>query len=142
MGDDLTLTEYEIVSQPLTADQLDSLLPALSEFLGQLGAPHTAEYGFSCNLPIEQLWKPTRLTSGLSLFVANAEQQGIAKLGSDDILVRAGKTLLTLCHESDIHLVSSSEETLAAFADLLRRNSIRASRSPYSVQGKRTWSDL
>ena len=105
MGDDLTLTEYEIVSQPLTADQLDSLLPALSEFLGQLGAPHTAEYGFSCNLPIEQLWKPTPLTSGLGLFVANAEQQGIAKLGSDDILVRAGKTRLTLCHESDIHLV-------------------------------------
>jgi hypothetical protein len=73
-------------------------------------------YGWACNLPIDELWKVHAVPS-LSLynFIHESERDGLLVMGESDLFIGDNQetTYFLLCHEADVHFVSSDQHRLA-----------------------------
>lgn len=137
-------TDYEVVSELTTPATMRALLGKLSELLGDVGSPITAEFGIGCNMRVPEMFKPQLLEQpDLQQFVSTAEEQGLVALGSGDLIFKTTdrSVMLILCHDADIHLVASSPDWLNRFSRLLREQGLRAYRRVYSVH-RTEWEEV
>jgi len=135
--------EEEIVTNPLSLDQLEKNIPEITNLKVALGTPVNVEYGWGCNLPTDQLWQTTLIDfSDLQNFIESARKSGIFKLGASDPHVSDldGRWSFTLCHESDLHFVSSDRQLIEQIAAMWNSSGFNVQVSPYAtVQGHRKW---
>ena len=110
----------DYVSSNLSKGEVLTYLDELPLILASLGFSECkVMYGWDCDLPIDDLWQYQHLkVVDLPAFVASSIEGGIFKPGASDLIIESpdGSLSVRACHESDIHLVSSSESALAALA--------------------------
>jgi len=110
----------DYVSAHLSRDEVVDYLATLPSVLAEMGfAECNVMYGWDCDLPIDDLWQDRIIkVSELHSFVALSIERGIFRPGASDLFVSSldGALSIRACHESDIHLGSTSEATLAALA--------------------------
>ena len=102
----------EIVTMELYSEQILHEIDLARE---TLASEHLisviVEYGWGSNLDSSSLWQPHEVAlNELSDFVAAAERAGIYRVGGADLIVRdaENKCMLLFCHESDVHLKTTS----------------------------------
>lgn len=138
--------EEEIVTNSLSLEQLEKSIPEIVNFLLALGAPVTVEYGWGCNLPTDQLWQTMQMDlSHLQDFIEKSRKDRIFELGASDLHVSdiEGCWSFKLCHEADLHFVSSDRHLLEHVAMLWNRRGFTVMISPYTiVQAPREWRKL
>ena len=110
----------DYVSANLSKDEVLAYLSALPSILTDLGlAECKVMYGWDCDLPIDDLWQDQVLkVTDLPASVTSSMERGIFKPGASDLFIEShdGSLSVRACHESDIHLASSSESALIALA--------------------------
>ena len=110
----------EYVSARLSQDEIIAYLRVLPSIFSEIGLVECkVMYGWQCELPIDDLWQEQLLkVTEIPTFVSSSMERRIFKPGSSDLFVESsdGSLSVQLCHESDIHLTSSSESSLAALA--------------------------
>ncbi|MEI7459889.1 MAG: hypothetical protein WCK15_10815 [Pirellula sp.] len=101
----------------------------MREFIAQLpsqlrpilSSPNlTVSYGWGCKLHPDLWYKPMNV--GLDLFpyfIEDSETQGIFQIGQSDLLIESPDSRLQvlLCHESDIHIDGTDNETMAKLVE-------------------------
>ncbi|HSR08490.1 MAG TPA: hypothetical protein VLM42_15155 [Bryobacteraceae bacterium] len=128
--------EEEIATNPLSVEQLEKSIPEVTEFLLVLGTKVNVEYGWACNLPIDQLWQTKQMDlSHLQEFIEKSRKSGILELGASDLHVSdiEGHWSFTLCHESDFHFVSSDRKLLEGVATKWHRMGFSVMVSSYTA---------
>jgi len=106
--------EEEIVTNPLTLQQLEKSVPEIVNLLLALGAQVNVECGYACNLPIDELWQTMQMDlSHLQDFIERSRNNRIFELGRKRPACKRSRTALGVssCHESDF-IVSSDRELL------------------------------
>jgi hypothetical protein len=135
--------EEEIVTNPLTLQQLEKSVPEIVNLLLALGAQVNVECGYACNLPIDELWQTMQMDlSHLQDFIERSRNNRIFELGASDLHVSdlERRWSFKLCHESDLHFVSSDRELLEYVAMTWNRRGFTVMISPYTtVQAPREW---
>ena len=100
----------EIVSGPLTQGQILHEVVEIVNSLRSHNVEHVVvTHGWGSNLDTDQLWKEITLNvDDLRAFIQNSIEKGVFSPGRADLFIRdEARTLkFTLCHESDIHLVT------------------------------------
>lgn len=110
----------DYISSRLSRDEIFSYLGELPAILTRLGL-HECKvmYGWDCDLPMDDLWQDHYLkVTDLSAFIASAIERGIFRPGESDLIIQAYDESLSIraCHESDVHLASTSDSVLIALA--------------------------
>jgi hypothetical protein len=104
--------DLEIVTETLSRDQMLREIDLSRETLGSSQVDRViVEYGWGANLDPSLLWQPQDIAlNELSEFVAAAEAAGIYRIGAADLIVRDTDDtfMLLFCHESDVHLHTTS----------------------------------
>ena len=135
--------EEEIVTNPLTLEQLEESIPPITDILMTLGTPINVEYGWGCNLPTDQLWQTIQMDlSHLREFIEMSRKNRILDLGASDLHVSDldRRWNFKLCHESDLHFVSSNRQILEDVATMWDRMGFAVKISLYTaVQAPREW---
>lgn len=123
----------------------------MREFIAQLPArlrpilssPNlTLSYGWGCNLHPDLWYKPMNV--GLDLFpyfIQDSLAQGIFQIGQSDLLIESPDShlQLLLCHESDIHIDGTDNETIAKLVESFPNIDFRSAndwKSHYDHQSK------
>src|SRR5665213_3848999 len=135
--------EEEIVTNPRTLQQLEESVPEFVNLLLALGAQVNVECGYACNLPIDDLWQTTQMDpSHLQEFIEASRKNRTLDLGASDLHVSdlEGSWSFKLCHESDLHFVSTDRKLLEHVATRWHRSGFSVKVSPYTaVQAPREW---
>jgi hypothetical protein len=100
--------EEEIATNSLTVPQLERSIPEIVNLLSALDTPINVEYGYACNLPIDELWQTMQMDlPHLQDFINKSREDRIFELGVSDLHVNdlEGRWSIKLCHESDLHFV-------------------------------------
>jgi len=110
----------DYVSATLTREEVIAYLTALPAVLSGLGLTDcTVMYGWDCDLDIDDLWQDQVIkVTDFSSFLTASIERGIFRPGSSDLFITSldGAVSIRACHESDVHLSSSSDLALAALA--------------------------
>jgi len=135
--------EEEIVTNPLTLQQLETSVPEVVNLLLALGTQVNVVYGYACNLPIDELWQAMQMDlSHLKDFIAKSRKDEILALGASDLHVNdlEKRWSFKICHESDLHFVTSDRMLLEQVAALWSHRGFTVHVSPYTaVQAPREW---
>jgi len=123
----------ELRTSALTRPQLQEEISVIIDLLRAKGKLHLlVSYGWDCDLEADHLYqgKPLPL-SGLPAFLSSSEDQGIFTLGENDLLIECADHSIefTLCHESDIHMMTEDME----LATEIQRAWASKGYSPYEV---------
>ena len=109
-------------SSYITAEVMREFIAQLPSQLRQiLSSPNlTVSYGWGCNLHPDLWHKP--MTVGLDLFpyfIEDSVAQGIFQICESDLLIESSDSHLQvlLCHESDIHIDGTDNETIAKLVE-------------------------
>jgi len=104
----------EIITQTLTTEQIRNELGYIVDFFRAHGTEElTVRYGWSCNLPMDELWQDIATTAeGLPRLVERSIADGLYPIGDADLFIRdrPGRVEFLLCHESDVHCESTDME--------------------------------
>jgi hypothetical protein len=104
----------EMRTEALGADRIRAKVPQIIDLLRSWGRARVGVlYGIMCNLPVDDLWQTVEIdTAELETYIQQSVQDGIFEFGSSDFFIEDLAESLTfrICHESDIHFESSSEE--------------------------------
>ncbi len=135
--------EEEIATNSLTVPQLERSIPEIVNLLSALDTPINVEYGYACNLPIDELWQTMQMDlPHLQDFINKSREDRIFELGVSDLHVNdlEGRWSIKLCHESDLHFVSANRQLLEDVATMWDRNGFTVMISPYTtIQTPREW---
>ena len=101
----------EVTTEPLGIEQLQAMVPSIIRFLSAWGRDRVeVKYGYACNLPIDQLWRPIEVeTLLLEAFVQRSVRDGVFQFGQCDLHIEdpAHTLEFKLSHESDIYFAST-----------------------------------
>lgn len=133
----------EVVTEPLTSEQLRAGTAVVSSLL-QAWHNERADvsYGIMCDLPPEQLWEAHEIpSSSLLEFVQQSEDRGVFRLGSSDLWIadRPGSFKFRLCHESDIHFTTDSEDRLRQVIEAWRAQGFKQYVGASAATGVNEW---
>ena len=124
----------EIVSNTLTASQLVGEISEIGNILNASGVDEViVTLGWGAGLDINDLWKPIRLRVGeLERYVHAKIEDGTFRAGNSDLFIEdeTRSFEFLICHESDIHLSTKSE-------NLVRRTEQRWMEAGYFDEGPR-----
>lgn len=108
------------ISEAQMRQYIDALPPLFTElYEGQL---LTASYGWACNLHADLVFLPMRVpVQTFEYFMLDSIAQNIYEIGRSDLLITNPDkdVLITLCHESDIHLDGDNEAILARLINIV-----------------------
>jgi hypothetical protein len=106
----------EVVSGQLSENQILEEVPEIVKLLGRSGLEDVlVEYGWGSRTDTDKLWLDIELQlRELQTFVETSVKEGIFLPGKSDLIIQDKlKTVkFTLCHESDIHLLSDDQPIL------------------------------
>ena len=109
----------QITSGALTADQVRTELEAAPSILRRHGIEDiVACFGVGSSANIDELWQLHELhVSELLEFARTSADRGLFRPGNSDLIVNVpdNSTVLTFCHESDIHVESTNDALIAEF---------------------------
>ena len=138
--------EEEIATNPLSLEQLEKSIPEIVNLLLALGTQVNVEYGYACNLPIDELWQTIQMDlPHLQDFIDKSRENRIIELGASDLHITdlERSWSFQLCHESDLHSVTGDRQLLEHVAMLWSRRGFTVMISPYTtVQAPREWRKL
>jgi hypothetical protein len=136
----------EIAATLLPAQTLREWIGELACFLDTVGhGPYSVELGWGATLPTEQLWHQVEVApKDIPALIRESEAKGVIRLGTSDLIIRSKERAInfTICHDSDIHFVSSDEDLLRTVTALWRAKGWEVYQSAYAVGGRREWTKV
>ncbi len=105
-----------ITTALISREQIVEEVPEIVELLRAHGIEDViVEHGWGSGLEIDELWHPIPVKArDLPAFVERATKEGVFLPGSADLTIRnlSRSVQFTLCHESDIHLVTDDNSLI------------------------------
>jgi hypothetical protein len=128
------IRKQELVTpQQLSGVELRELSKKIPDLFGSWGETSVrVMYGWACNLPIDELWKPRAIQlSALSDFIHNSERDGVFVVGESDLFIFDDQetTYFQLCHERDMHFVTADQRRLESVIESWKRSGLTLSRA-------------
>jgi hypothetical protein len=139
------MTPQEVRTEPLSLDELRGSAPEMTESLRSTGHNSVdVTYGFGCNLPVDELWRPARIDSmQLATFIERSVEEGVFEFGAGDLHIEdpQGTLEFRLCHESDIHFGSDDPKLVELVINLWKQNGrvLYVSPGPRKSAAQKEW---
>lgn len=116
----------EYVSAVLDREEILAYLVKLPSLLNAQGCRECeVSFGWQAELPVDELWKPHRLTlDALPGFTESAMERGIYVPGQSDFFLELPDRELEVrfCHESDIHVIATEDVAALLLTPLSRKH--------------------
>jgi hypothetical protein len=107
----------KVSSAYVSPDELREFAEALPSVFRELFGDRSfsASYGWGCNIHVDLWYKPMCVgPDGFRWLIEDSTEQKIFEFGNSDLLIDSPDSTMqiTICHESDIHLDGSDDESI------------------------------